>query len=106
MSLGPTERCMFCKSRYYLEKLREHEALCSSRPGRFTVRDAVRIAIDSNPAASTNRALLVMLVWRLKDGYCCNGAPRDRLTDPERITRELRRLRKNMSIRRRPSQGH
>jgi hypothetical protein len=74
---------------YYLEKLRDHEAVCSSRPRRLTVGEAVRIAVESNPAASTNTALLVRLVWQIKDGYC-SEPPRDRLTDPESIIGELR----------------
>jgi hypothetical protein len=74
---------------YYLEKLREHEAACSSRPRRLTVGEAVRIAVETNQAASTNTALLVRLVWQIKDGYC-SDPPRDRLTDPESIIRELR----------------
>ncbi len=88
MFYGPTERCHFCRSIYYLEKLRDHEAICSSRPSRLTVKEAVRIAVESNPAASTNTALLVRLVWQIKDGYC-SEPPRDRLSDPESIIREL-----------------
>jgi len=76
---------------YYLEKLRDHEAVCSSRPRRLTVGEAVRIAVESNPAASTNTALLVRLVWQIKDGYC-SEPPRGRLTDPGSIIRELLQL--------------
>jgi hypothetical protein len=88
MFYGPTERCHFCRSIYYLEKLRDHEALCSSRPSRLTVKEAVRIAVESNHAASTNMALLVRLVWQIKDGYW-SDPPRDRLTDPGSIVKEL-----------------
>jgi hypothetical protein len=84
----PTGRCHFCRSLYYLEKLRDHEAACSARPRRLTVGEAVRIAVETNQAASTNTALLVRLVWQIKDGYC-SEPPRDRLTDPESIIREL-----------------
>src|ERR1035441_8087730 len=84
----PTGRCHFCKSMYYLEKLHEHEAACSARPRRLTVGEAVRIAVESNHAASTNTALLVRPRWQSKDGYC-SEPPRDRLTDPESIIREL-----------------
>ena len=89
MFYGATERCHFCGSIYYLEKLRGHEAICSSRPSRLTVKEAVRIAVQSNPAASTNTALLVRLVWQIKDEYW-SEPPRRRLTDPDSITRELR----------------
>ena len=89
MSYGPTGRCHFCRSMYYLEKLRDHEAACSSRPRRLTVGEAVRIAVETNQAASTNTALLVRLVWQIKDGYW-SEPPRGRLTDPDSITRELR----------------
>jgi hypothetical protein len=100
-SFGPTERCLFCKSRYYEDKLRDHVAICSMRPRNLTVRRTVKIALEANPAASTNRALLVRLVWQIRDAYMTDH-PLRRLTDPERITGELRRLRKEMSIRRRP----
>ena len=63
MSFGPTERCLFCKSRYYVDKLKAHEAICSLRPRRLTVEETVKIAVESYPAANTNKALLVRLVW-------------------------------------------
>ena len=89
MFYGPTERCLFCKSQYYVDKLNAHEAICSMRPRKLTVGKAIRIALESYPAASTNRALLVRLVWRVRDGYS-SEQPRSRLTDPESIIRELR----------------
>jgi hypothetical protein len=93
---GPTERCNFCRSMYYLDKLREHEATCSARPRRLTTGEAVGIAVGSNHAASTNTALLVRLVWQIKDGYW-SEPPRDRLTDPESIVKELK-LRQKVSV--------
>ena len=93
MSFGPTERCLFCKSQYYVDKLRDHVAVCSMKPRNLTVRRTVRIALEANPAASTNRALLVRLVWQIRDAYPTDN-PMERLTDPERIIRELRRLRR------------
>jgi hypothetical protein len=95
-SFGPTERCLFCKSRYYADKLRDHVAVCSMKPRNLTVRRTVRIALEASPAASTNRALLVRLVWQIRDGYLTNH-PLGRLTDPECVMRELRRLR-NASV--------
>jgi hypothetical protein len=92
-SFGPTERCLFCRSRYYVDKLRDHVAVCSMKPRNLTVRRTVKIALEANPAASTNRALLVRLVWQIRDGYLTNH-PLVRLTDPERAMRELRRLKK------------
>ena len=92
MFYGPTERCLFCKSQYYADKLNSHEAICSMRPRKLTVAEAIRIALESHPAASTNRALLVRLVWRINDGYF-SEPPRGRLTDPESIIRELSLLR-------------
>jgi len=89
MFYGPTERCLFCKSQYYVDKLIAHEAICSLRPRRLTVEEAVKIAVESYPAALTNRALLVRLVWQIRDGYW-SEPPRGRLTDPDSITRELR----------------
>jgi hypothetical protein len=92
-SFGPTERCVFCKSQYYVEKLRDHVAVCSVKPRNLTVHRTVRIALEANPAASTNRALLVRLVWQIRDAYLTD-TPLHRLTDPERVMLELRRLRK------------
>ena len=88
MSSGPTARCLFCGALYYLQKLPVHEAICSSRPKRMTVREAVEIAIRSHPVASTNSALLVRLVWQIRDGYRAEP-PRGRLTDPRSIARAL-----------------
>ena len=90
---GPTERCHFCRSMYYLEKLRDHEAICSLRPLKLTIGEAVRIAVESKPAVVTNTALLVRLVWQIKDDYW-SEPPRDRLTDPESIVKELRTYQK------------
>jgi hypothetical protein len=92
----PTGRCHFCRSMYYLDKLREHEATCSTRPQRLTTGEAVRIAVGSNHAALTNTALLVRLVCQIKDGYW-SEPPRDRLTDPESIVKELK-LRQKVSV--------
>jgi hypothetical protein len=91
MSYGPTERCLFCRSRYYADKLRDHVAICSMKPRNLTVRRTVEIALEANPAASTNRALLVRLVWQIKDGYSTEH-PRTRLTDPSCILSKLRLL--------------
>ena len=95
MFYAPTERCLFCKSRYYVDKLNSHEAICSMRPRKLTVGEAIRIALESHPAASTNRALLVRLVWRVRDGYF-SEPPRGRLTDPESVSREFHQLRKGL----------
>ena len=92
-SFGPTERCLFCKSRYYVDKLRDHVAVCSMKPKDLTVRRTVKIALEANPAASTNGALLVRLVWQIRDAYLTDS-PLGRLTDPESVMQELRRLRK------------
>jgi hypothetical protein len=96
-SFGPTERCLFCKSRYYVDKLRDHVAVCSMKPKDLTVQRTVKIALEANPAASTNGALLVRLVWQIRDAYLTDS-PLGRLTDPECIMQELRRLRKMSPI--------
>ena len=92
MSPEPTGRCHFCGGVYYLWKLKIHERICSSRPDRLTVGRAVRIAVDRHPEASTNTALLVRLVWEIKDGYRTEPA-NGRLTEPLSIVRALSRLR-------------
>ena len=97
MFYGPTERCLFCKSQYYVDKLNSHEAICSMRPLKLTVGEAIRIALESHPAASTNTALLVRLVWQIKDGYLSEH-PRDRLTDPESIVKEFRKHRRASAL--------
>ncbi|MDV3292653.1 MAG: hypothetical protein LYZ70_00095 [Nitrososphaerales archaeon] len=88
MSYGPTERCSFCGGLYYVQKLAVHEGICSSRPKRLTVGRAVRLAIKSHPEASRNRALLVRLVWQIRDRYRA-GPARMRLTEPGRVLRAL-----------------
>ena len=93
MSRDPTARCRFCGSLYYLEKLSVHQDVCSSRPRRLTVGRAVRVAIGSNPEASTNNALLVRLVWVIRDGYRTDPA-RERLTEPVSIIKALQEYRK------------
>jgi|GEM_PF-1732399 hypothetical protein len=99
MSFGPTERCLFCKSRYYVDKLKTHKAICSLRPRRLTVEETVKIAVEAYPAANTNKALLVRLVWKIRDGYFSEH-PRDRLTDPESIVKEFRKHRRASALRR------
>jgi hypothetical protein len=91
MSYGPTAKCHFCGGLYYRWKLTFHERICSSRPDRLTVGRAVRIAVASHPEASTNTALLVRLVWEIKDGYRTEPA-RGRLTEPLSIVKALSRL--------------
>jgi hypothetical protein len=94
MSYGPTAKCHFCGGLYYRWKLTVHERICSSRPERLTVGRAVRIAIGSRPEAETNTALLVRLVWEIKDGYHTDLS-RGRLTEPVSIVNALERFRKS-----------
>jgi hypothetical protein len=93
VSYGLTARCSFCGSLYYVEKLAVHEGICSSRPSRLTVARAVRVAIGSHPEASTNGALLVRLVWEIKDGYRTDPV-RGRLTEPVLIVKALQEYKK------------
>ena len=86
MSFGPTARCFFCGRFYYVEKLGSHEPICSMRPRRLTVRRAVEMAVESHPAASRDRGLLVRLVWQLRDAYRTEQ-PFVHLTDPRLIFR-------------------
>lgn len=96
VSLEPIATCHFCGGRYYVWKLAVHEEICSSRPKRLTVEDAVAIAIRSHPEASTNCSLLVRLVWEIRDGY--RTAPsRERLTEPTSIVAALQQLKRNPS---------
>jgi hypothetical protein len=86
MSLGPTSKCFFCGAVYYTEKLAPHEFICSMRPRRLTVRKAVEMVVASCPEASRDLALLVRLVWQLRDAYRTEQ-PFARLTDPRLIIR-------------------
>ena len=90
MSFGPTGKCTFCGGVYYLQKLAEHELICSMRPKRLTLAKAVRTVIDQHPEASTDMAQLVRLVWQVVDGYLTEP-PRARLTDPRLVMRALSR---------------
>ena len=93
MSFGPTARCFFCGTFYYVEKLASHEIICSMRPRRLTVRKAVEIAVASRPGSSKDSALLVRLVWQIRDAYRTDQ-PLARLTDPRLIFRASLRRRK------------
>ena len=94
MSLGPTARCFFCGGVYYVEKLASHEFICSMRPKLLTVMKAVEMARESHPEASADFALLVRLVWQIRDAYRTEQ-PSARLTDPRLIFRaSLRRKKK------------
>ncbi|MDV3294124.1 MAG: hypothetical protein LYZ70_07620 [Nitrososphaerales archaeon] len=93
MSFGPTDRCSFCGGVYYLQKLPVHESICSSRPKKLTIGKAVRFAIESHPESTTNKALLVRLVWQIVDGYRTEP-PRVRLTDPGLVVKALSLLRR------------
>ncbi|MDG7016246.1 MAG: hypothetical protein JRM82_02605 [Nitrososphaerota archaeon] len=84
MSYEATARCHFCGGLYYLHKLVAHERICASRPRGLTIERAVRIAIDTHPEASKNGALLIRLVWMIRDGYYTEP-PRERLTEPGSI---------------------
>ena len=94
MSLGPTSKCFFCGASYYTEKLASHEFICSMRPRKLTVQKAIQMAIVYKPESSKDPALLVRLVWQLRDAYRTEQ-PFARLTDPRLILREsLQRRRK------------
>jgi hypothetical protein len=84
MSLGPTAKCFFCRGAYYVEKLASHEFVCSMRPQRLTVVRAVEMVVGSNPEASKDGALLVRLVWQVRDAYRTEQ-PFVHLTDPRLI---------------------
>ena len=86
MSLGPTSKCFFCGASYYTEKLASHEFICSMRPQRITVKRAIQMAIAYKPESSKDLALLVRLVWQLRDAYRTEQ-PFARLTDPRLIFR-------------------
>lgn len=86
MSFGPTAKCFFCGGVYYVEKLASHEFICSMRPGRLTVMKAADMACKSHPEASADFALLVRLVWQIRDAYRTEQ-PLARLTDPRLIFR-------------------
>ena len=86
MSLGPTSKCFFCGAFYYTEKLGSHEFICSMRPRKLTVQKAVQMAIVYKPESSKDIALLVRLVWQLRDAYRTEK-PFARLTDPRLIIR-------------------
>lgn len=90
----PTERCIFCGDVYYLQKIADHESICSMRPPRrLTIVKAVRVAVDSHPAALRDGALLVRLVWRVKDGYFTE-LPLRHLTEPRLILATMKRIRR------------
>ena len=84
MSFGTTAKCFFCGGVYYVEKLASHEFVCSMRPRRLTVRRAVAMAVESRPGAAKDRALLVRLVWQIRDAYRTEQ-PFVHLTDPRLI---------------------
>ncbi len=86
MSLGPTSKCFFCGASYYTEKLASHEFICSKRPSKLTVQRAIQMAIAYKPESSKDPALLVRLVWQLRDAYRTEQ-PFARLTDPRLILR-------------------
>ena len=86
MSLGPTSKCFFCSASYYTEKLASHEFICSMRPRNLTVHRAIQMAIAYKPESSKDPALLVRLVWQLRDAYRTEQ-PFARLTDPRLILR-------------------
>ena len=84
MSLGPTSKCFFCGAFYYTEKLASHEFICSMRPSKLTLQKAIQMAIAYKPESSKDPALLVRLVWQLRDAYRTEQ-PFARLTDPRLI---------------------
>ena len=84
MSLDPTERCNFCGNVYLLWKLVDHESICSLRPKKLTIAEAVRIVTKSHPSASKDRDLLLRLVWQILDGYR-TAPPMTKLTDPRLV---------------------
>ena len=94
MSLGPTSKCFFCGASYYAEKLASHEFVCSMRPRKLSVQKAIQMAIAYRPESSKDPALLVRLVWQLRDAYRTEQ-PFARLTDPRLIfSASLQRRRK------------
>ena len=84
MSFGSTSKCFFCGASYYMEKLASHEFICSMRPRNLTVQRAIKTAIAYKPESSRDPALLVRLVWQLRDAYRTEQ-PFARLTDPRLI---------------------
>ena len=88
VSFGSTAKCFFCGGVYYVEKLGSHEPICSMRPRRLTVGRAVEMAVASRPEASKDKALLVRLVWQLRDAYRTEQ-PFTHLTDPRLISERL-----------------
>ena len=89
MSLGPTSKCFFCGAFYYTEKLASHEFICSMRPRKLTVRTAIQMAIAYKPQSSKDLALLVRLVWQLRDAYRTEQ-PFAPLTDPALVLSSVR----------------
>ena len=86
MSLGPSSKCFFCGAFYYTEKLASHEFICSMRPSKLTLQKAIQMAIAYRPESSNDPALLVRLVWQLRDAYRTEQ-PFAHLTDPRLILR-------------------
>ena len=86
MSLGPSSKCFFCGAFYYTEKLASHEFICSMRPSKLTLQKAIQMAIAYKPESSKDPALLVRLVWQLRDAYRTEQ-PFAHLTDPRLILR-------------------
>ena len=83
------------------------------RPKRLTATEAVRQVLMKNPAAWDDHALLVRLVWEMKDAYFTDEPAdmRGRLTDPWTIVkakyilqRQRRRLQDNVDANRRRRQ--
>ncbi|MDG7023037.1 MAG: hypothetical protein JRN45_00790 [Nitrososphaerota archaeon] len=93
MVAAVTRRCRFCGGTYWVEKIADHEALCSARPRKLSLKEAVEAVLRSEPAAATNSALLVRRVWELKDGYRTPEPGRD-LADPWSIVRQRYAVRK------------
>jgi hypothetical protein len=62
-------RCRFCDALYAVDRIADHEAICSSRPKRLTIQSAVERVLQSEPDVARNHALLVRKVWELRDGY-------------------------------------
>lgn len=94
----PTGRCIFCGGVYYLTKLADHESICSARARNLTIGRAVKVAFDAYPAASANGALLVRLVWRIRDGYFTEP-PSKRLTEPHLILAKAKRIKRDVTKR-------
>lgn len=84
MSFGTTGKCFFCGGVYYVEKLASHEFVCSMRPRRPTVREAVAMAVEARRGVANDRVLLVRLVWQIRDAYRTEE-PFVHLTDPRLI---------------------